>query len=343
MCELARASGIEVTGVNKATCGNPLVAKAMLAGGVTSIGDSRIENIKTMRSSGIKTTYVLLRSPMKSEARSVVEHVDTSLNTELEVIRELSAHALNLKKVHSVILMVEMGDLREGILPEDLPDTTREVLGMEGIELRGFGLNLACFGGVVPTSDKMNRFSNIVKEVKDNTGYKAKILSGGNSANVPLLLLKGDPSPVNNLRIGEAILLGLETVNRTLIPGTERDAFILQAELIEVKRKPSVPSGTISQNAFGETPDFEDIGTITRGIVGLGRQDVIVEDLEPLMKGIGILGSSSDHIILKLDGEHKVGDVIEFRLNYGALVHSFTSQYVNKEYLGDLEKTPNIK
>ncbi|MEA3559526.1 MAG: alanine/ornithine racemase family PLP-dependent enzyme [Candidatus Thermoplasmatota archaeon] len=331
--KMAIANGIEVTGVNKATCGNPLVAKAMLAGGVTSIGDSRIENIKSMKRSGVNSTFMLLRSPMISDAISVVENTDISLNTELDVLRELSKYAVKVKKEHSVILMVEMGDLREGILPDDLLDVTGEVLKMDSIKLLGFGMNLACFGGVVPTSDKVREFTQIVKGIEEETGFKAEVISGGNSSNIPLLLSEGDHSIINNLRIGEAILLGLETVNRTVIPGAERDAFVLQAELIEVKRKPSVPSGRISQNAFGETPEFDDIGTITRGIVGLGRQDVIVEDLEPLDTGVEILGSSSDHIILKLgEGHYKVGDIMEFRLSYGALVHSFTSIYVNKQY-----------
>jgi predicted amino acid racemase len=161
------------------------------------------------------------------------------------------------------------------------------------------------------------------------------MVSGGNSANIPLLFKKRKKSKVNNLRVGEGILLGLETVFRLPIPKTHQDAFTLEAEIIELKKKASVPDGMVSQNAFGETPQFEDVGEIMRGILGIGRQDVLVDGLSPLDNGVEILGASSDHIILHLNNNnHKVGSTVKFGLNYGALVRAFTSDYVHKKYVG---------
>ena len=159
------------------------------------------------------------------------------------------------------------------------------------------------------------------------------MIGGGNSANIPLLLNEHPKSKINNLRIGEGILLGLETVHRTSIPDTYQDAFILEAEIIELKEKPSVPDGEISQNAYGETQTFENIGTIRRGILGIGRQDVIVDGLKPV-DHFKIIESSSDHIVVfNTPPDSKVGDILKFKPNYGALVNLFTSKYVNKEYI----------
>jgi len=332
--DMASERGIGITGVTKATCGDPNVAFAMLKGGVSSIGESRIQNIKRLRAQGIGAEMMLLRTPMRSEVREVVQHADISLNSEIGVLKALSMEAVPLGKEHRVVLMVEMGDLREGIRREDLPGVLEVVKDLHGLKLHGLGMNLACFGGVVPTEEKVREFEDLVGEMEDVFGVELEMISGGNSANIPLLMERHESSRTNNLRIGEGILLGLETVNRTPIPGTSQDAFVLEAELIERKRKPSVPDGTISQNAFGETPDFEDRGEIIRGIAAVGRQDAILEDLTPMRDDIVVLGGSSDHLLLQMtEGSPEVGDPLKFIPAYGALVHLFTSPYVSKVYV----------
>jgi predicted amino acid racemase len=227
-----------------------------------------------------------------------------------------------------------MGDLREGMNQDELKQIIPTLLEMNGINLYGIGMNLACFGGVVPTTEKINRFCSFVDHLEKTYNIQFTLVSGGNSANIPLLQKNPQQTKINNLRIGEGILLGRETVQRTPIPDTYQDAFILEAELIELKDKPSVPSGEISENAFGETPTFEEKGIIKRGIVAIGRQDVIVEDLTPLDDCIEILGSSSDHIILHIKNDsYQLGDCIQFSMKYGALVHLYTSPHVQKKYV----------
>ncbi len=331
---LASKQNIRITGVTKCSCGDLRVAEAMLRGGALYIADSRVENLRRLRESGIKTDLMLLRTPMLSEVKGVVRYADISLNSELAVLSRLSEEALRISKDHRVVLMVEMGDLREGVPQKQLKSTIERALEYKGIELYGLGMNLACYGGVVPTVDKLDEFSNIVTDMENKFGFEFKMVSGGNSANIPLLIDKGKPTRINNLRIGEGILLGLETVNRTPIPGTYQDAFILEAEIIELNEKPSTPDGEISQNAFGETPEFEDRGKIKRGILAIGRQDVIIEGLRPFDNKISILGSSSDHILIQINSsDYEVGDTIKFQMDYGGLLHLCTSQYVNKKYI----------
>ena len=86
---------------------------------------------------------------MPSEVERVVEFADVSLNTEISVIRLLADQVTKRGKTHRVILMIELGDLREGILPSDLEPVVKETLGMQGVKLAGVGTNLACFGGEV--------------------------------------------------------------------------------------------------------------------------------------------------------------------------------------------------
>ncbi|MBN1539343.1 MAG: alanine/ornithine racemase family PLP-dependent enzyme [Candidatus Thermoplasmatota archaeon] len=332
--ELAKRQGIGVTGVTKATCGDPMIARAMIRGGVTSIGESRVRNMERLRAEGIEAEMLLLRTPMVSEVPEVVEAADISLNSEMSVLGLLNAEAEKREKVHKVVPMVEMGDLREGFPREEILRVVGPIAEMKGLSLHGLGMNLACFGGVVPTSEKVKEFEELVEEVEGRLGMELEMVSSGNSANIPLLTEGTGHGRTNNLRIGEGILLGLETVNRTAIPGTHQDAFVLEAEIIEKKSKPSRPQGKISQNAFGEVPSFEDRGQMVRGIAAVGRQDAVLEDLTPMEEGIMVLGGSSDHLLLDMNGSGKnVGDHVRFIPAYGALVHLCTSEYVNKVHI----------
>jgi predicted amino acid racemase len=339
--------GIHITGVVKGVSASLEVAKTLMEAGITSLADSKITNIKKLKMAGLKATLILLRTPALSEVRQVVEFADISMNTELEVIRALSAEAVRQNKIHSIIVMAEMGDLREGILQEDAPSFIREVLKLPGIKLAGIGTNFACFGGVVPTEQKMREFSDFVNGIQKEFHLNFPIVSGGNSANYTWLMKTPDTGLVNNIRIGESILLGRDPVSGKVIPGLYPDAFCFIAEVIESKQKPSVPMGIRGRNAFGESVSFEDHGLMRRAIVGAGRQDVLVTGLTPVLP-VEIIGSSSDHIILNT--KHipmKPGDEVAFSLNYGALLSVMTSPYVYKKYLpqtskncDSLERTP---
>jgi predicted amino acid racemase len=322
---------MDVTGITKACCGDPQIARAMLRGGVSSLGDSRVENLFRLRNSGISSKLWLIRAPTLSQTKNVVRLADVSLHSELPIISKLSENALQLNRQHKIVLMLEMGDLREGVCQEELAEVVASILEMKGVELFGIGMNLACLGGVKPTAEKMREFSRISSGIQETFGIEFKILSGGNSANIPLLLRKKASRHANHLRIGEAILLGCDSVMRKPIPGAHQDAFVLECEIIEVKKKPSVPQGELAQNAFGKRPCLQDLGTITRGLVAIGRQDVLVEGLTPIDPAISILGDSSDHIAVHLKTtKYRVGDTLKFRVNYGALTQLFVSPYVRK-------------
>lgn len=328
----AEAQGVGIAGVTKACCGAPPVARAMLAGGVAMLADSRLENLAGLRRAGCAAVPLMsLRLPMPSRIGEIVELAEIVLLSELETMRLLGSAARG--RPVRVVVMVDLGDLREGLWPDEALVATREAARIGGIELAGLGTNLTCYGGVRPTAANLGQLLTLAAEARRVTGLPLPIVSGGNTSSLPLLWAGGLPAGLTNLRIGEGILLGVETLARQPLPGLRQDAFRLVAEVIEVQRKPSVPIGEICQDAFGRTPEFVDRGWGRRAILALGRQDCVPEGLRPVRQGIEILGASSDHLILADDLGLTVGDEVEFLPSYGALLAAMTSPYVYKEYL----------
>ncbi len=320
-------------GVSKAILGEPAIAEAMLQGGVKFIADSRLENIQKMKQAGISAQFVLLRTAL-SQAESVVLDVDISLNTEITTLKELSYYAGINNRVHKIIVMVELGDLREGILPCDLAQFIQTALHLPHLKVLGLGCNLACYGGIKPDRQNMHELSELANALEQEFQIDLEVISGGNSANYDWHSSMAKPERINNLRLGESILLGREPINQQIIPGLYPSAFRLIAEVIESKVKPSLPSGEICRNAFGAIPTFIDRGIRRRVIVAIGRQDVLASDLSP-SQDVEILGSSSDHLVL--DSERcdlQVGNEVQFDLNYGGLLAAMTSPFVKKQFVG---------
>jgi len=333
LISLYGSKGINITAVTKGICGSPEIANVLLRSGINSLGDSRISNLRRMREAGLKAQFVLIRSPMPSETEEVVRWADMSLNTEISVIRLLAKHAVKHGKVHSIVLMVELGDLREGILPSEIRPMVEETIGMEGVELGGIGANLSCFGGIKPTDAKMRELSSIADNLQREYDIHLKIVSGGNSANYQWFGSTPEVGLINHLRIGESILLGCDTLTRKQIPGLQTDAFTLVAEVVELKTKPSKPYGETAQDAFGRVPVYEGTGTMNRAILAIGRQDIVVSAIKPRIE-TDILGASSDHLILDAkDSGLEVGMEVRFDVNYSALLRAMTSPYVEKVYL----------
>ena len=320
--------GISVTGVTKATLGSPAVAGALLSAGVRALGDSRIENIEAMRRAQVPASMTLLRAPMLSQAARVVAHADVSFNTGIDTIRALSFAAQATGRRHGVVLMVELGDLREGIMPGDLEQVARETLRFPNIVLRGIGANLACRSGVSPDARNMSELSALADALDAILGRRVDIVSGGNSANLAWAFDAADTGRINDLRLGESILLGREPLRRRPIDGLHCDAITLVAEVIESNVKPSRPWGTIAETAFGALPPGADRGDVSQVIFALGRQDTDPAGLHP-PPGIELLGASSDHLVAASGRDRPaVGAETRFQLDYSALLRAMTSPFV---------------
>jgi len=274
---------------------------------VDYVADSRIENIKTysefVRGCGKET--VLMRIPMESEIQDVVRYADVSFDSELSTLELLEKEAAKQRKKHKVLLMIDLGDLREGMFFEnenEIFKAVRTVVNSRNLELLGLGTNLTCYGAVIPKKDNLSVLCSWAQRIEGKLNIKMKMISGGNSSSL-YLIPKGEmPERINNLRLGEAFLLGNDTAYGTKIPGTCDDALKLEAQIVELKEKPSVPVGESGVDAFGRKPSYEDRGTIKRAILAVGRQDTDPEGLTPEDADIDVLGASSDHLIMDVTG-----------------------------------------
>lgn len=326
--------GIEVAGVVKVFSGHKNIVKAYIDGGVDIIADSRIENLERYKE--FKLPKMLLRIPMKTQARKVVEYSDVALVSDIETVKELDKYAKKLGKIYDVILMVDLGDLREGIFfmnKKEIEEWVKLTSRYNNIRLKGIGTNLTCYGGVIPSVENMNRLVEIKLFIEKMLGYKLEVISGGNSENIKLMREEGMPKEINQLRLGVAIALGIGLYDLP-IEGQHTDTVKLVAEIVEVKEKPSVPVGEIGVDAFGRKPTFIDKGIRKRAILGIGRQDINPEHLIPIDSGIEILGASSDHLLLDITDSsinYGCGDVVEFNLTYGGLLSAMTSKYIRKK------------
>ena len=336
--------GISVTAVSKASLGLPEIVRTWTAAGIDSIGDSRIETIEALVAAGITTPMLLIRSPMLSQVERVVAHASSSCNSEPVVLQALAAAARSQGRRHGVLLMVELGDLREGILPADLEAVAQLTLEQPALRLLGIGTNLGCQHGIAADPRNMAELSALATALERRFAVKLEIVSGGNSSNLPWLAAGHPPGRINHLRLGEALLLGREPLARTALSGLHTEAFCLVAEIIEAKDKPCQPWGQRGHTSFAPVatppqrqpalrqPGLRQPRLRQRALLALGIQDVDPAGLTP-PAGITIVGASSDHLVIEADQPLAVGEELRFGLDYSALLRAMTSPFIQRHCL----------
>ncbi|MDD5090806.1 MAG: alanine/ornithine racemase family PLP-dependent enzyme [Candidatus Wallbacteria bacterium] len=336
--KLCHKNQVSCFGVTKVFCAEENIVRAMIKGGVDGLADSRIENIAKLRKMKTGLPLMLLRIVSPSEASEVVELCDYSLNSEISTLKKLDAAAKKQKKRHKVVAMIDIGDLREGMMADEVMNFFAQAVKLKNIRIAGIGTNTACFGGVIPTTENMNQILAIKALLEMQFGLSLDMVSGGNSSGLPLLASGKMPKGINHFRVGEAMVLGRNVIDRSPFPGTRQDTFIFKGEIVEYRVKPSVPIGNRGQNAFGETDEFPQRGEIRRAIIAAGRQDLKLDGLTPVDPETKILGGSSDHLIVEVKGDpsrYKVGGFMPFYPNYGCLLALATSPYIRKKVIGD--------
>lgn len=326
---------IKVSFVTKSFCAQHEIVEAVYREGIDYIADSRIQNLKKLQN--INLPKMLIRIPMISELEEVINYCDISFNSELETIKKLNELCESKKIIHKIVLMFDLGDLREGYFyEEDLFNSIKEIVRLQNIKIVGIATNLTCYGAVIPSKENIGRLVSIAQKIEGKFGINIEIVSGGNSSSIHLMTSNNMPEGVTNLRIGESILLGRETAYGKNINGTYQDVFKLICQIVECKEKPSVPIGEIGVDAFRNKPVYEDKGILKRAIIAIGKQDINIDSLIPIDTDIEILGASSDHMILDVSNtkyDYKLGDNVEFLLTYGGIVSSSTSEYVSKKII----------
>lgn len=326
-----RGMGIRVCGVVKGVDGLPEAARVLRAAGAEELGTSRLEQVAKCRAAGVPGPWLLIRIPGLTELPDVVALCETSLQSEWPTLLALEEECLRQNKTHRVIVMTDLGDLREGFWDKDeLVDVCERVeRELPHVHLAGIGVNLTCYGSTKPTPEKMNELVGLARQVEQRIGRKLEIVSGGATSSFTLVHWGTMPTGVNHLRIGEAILLGKDLQVDWGIRDMDylrMDALTLRAEVVEVKDKPTYPIGEFAIDAFGRKPVYEDRGIRRRAILALGRADVgELESLIPREPGLTVIGGSSDHCIVDVEDcprRLQVGDIVEFSLCYSHMLYA---------------------
>lgn len=325
--------------VSKILCGNKEYLEELLSYNITQICDSRIVNLKMVKQINPNVETIFIRPPAKRAVKKIVQFADISMNTEIETIKLLSEEAQIQNKIHKIIIMIELGELREGIMREGLIDFYSKVFNLKNIEVVGIGTNLSCLYGVLPNHDKLIQLSLYKQLIELKFNRKITYVSGGSSVTIPLIFQNLLPKGINHFRVGETLFLGTDVYNDKVLKNFNTDVFVLYSEIIELIEKPKVPMGEMGTNAEGHSVTFDEtkIGkTSYRAIIDLGLLDVDINHIFPKDKNISIVGSSSDMIVIDLSRntkKYQVGDLLEFKLDYIGILRVLNSKYIEKRII----------
>lgn len=340
LTKLFKEADVEWGVVSKLLCGNRIYLQELMDMGVREIHDSRLSNLKTIKQMNADIQTVYIKPPAKRSIPGIVRYADVSMNTELETLKLLSDEALKQNKKHKVIIMVEMGDLREGVMGDELIHFYEQVFELPNIEIIGLGTNLNCLHGVMPSSDKLIQLSLYKQIIELKFNRKIPWISGGTSVTIPLLLNHQLPEEVNHFRVGETLYFGADLFTGETVPGMRDDVLELFTEIIEITEKPMIPIGELAANPQGDVHEIDPElygKTTVRAIVDIGLLDIDPKYLIYDEKEFEVVGSSSDMLVLDLGDntkDRKVGDLISFKLKYMGALGLLNSWYIGKTVKG---------
>jgi ornithine racemase len=339
--DLCNSLGISVAGVVKGFNALPKVVEQFINAGCKYIAHSRMDQIIKLKQQGITIPIMMIRIPMLSEIDDLVSYVDISLNSEIETLEKIENQCEAQGKTHKVILMVDLGDLREGLVDED--EIINLALHVEkklkSVELYGIGTNLGCYGSIKPTENNLGKLCALAEVIEEKINRKLDVISGGATSSLTLIMDGKMPKRINNLRLGEGILNARDLQDFWLydMSNFHADSFVLKAEIVEIKAKPSHPVGEIFIDAFGNKPTYEDRGIRKRALLAVGKQDFAFQhSLLPRTKGVEVIGSSSDHLIIDIENcseNLKIGDILSFDIYYPNMLYLSGSTGINKVYV----------
>ena len=334
---LFKVNNIQWSVVSKMLCGHKEYLQELLKFDIKQICDSRISNLKTVKQINPNVETIYIRPPRKRGIAGVVQYADISMNTEVETIKLLSAEAQKQNKIHKIIIMIELGELREGVMRDDLMDFYHSVFNLANIDVVGIGANLSCLYGVLPNHDKLIQLSLYEQLIEAKFDKKIAYVSGGSSVTIPLILNNLLPNGINHFRVGETLFLGTDVYSHVRLEQMETAVFKLYSEIIELIEKPKIPMGEMGTNVDGNTTDFDEttLGeTSYRAIVDIGLLDVDEKHISPSDKDITIVGGSSDMFVIDLYDnikKYKVGDLIELEMDYMGVLKILHSKYIDKK------------
>ncbi|MBC8319782.1 MAG: alanine racemase [Bacteroidetes bacterium] len=313
---------------------------------IHSVGDSRLSSLKNLKELNNELITIYIKPPAKAYIDDVVKYADISLNSSYKTIIALNKAAKKQNKIHKVIIMVELGELREGVNREDLSFFYNQIFNLPNIEVVGLGSNLGCMYGIEPTYDKLLQLSLYKELIELKHGTKLDLISGGSSISLPLIENKKIPKDINHFRIGESAFFGTSPLDNKQFLDLCTDTFNFYTQIIELEEKGIVPDGIINDASIGHAAEFEekDLGRTTfKAILDFGLLDVDQVGLTPDDKGIKLVGITSDMTVVDIgnnigkDGKQKyhIGDNICLNPNYMSVARLLNSKFIEKKFISE--------
>ena len=330
--------------VSKVLSGDVEFLKKILTDNVVerlhSVGDSRMSSLKNIKKVNPNITTIYIKPPAKQLAPSIVECADISVNTSADTIEVLNKEAKKQKKIHKVIIFIELGELREGVVRENIVEFYKRVFNLPNIEIIGIGSNLGCMYGIEPTYDKLVQLSLFKQLLEEMFERKIEYISGGSSITLPLIKKQLVPDSINHFRIGEAAFFGTSPLDDKKFDNLSTDTFNFEANILEMEEKWNVPDGVVGEANIGhtaETDEQDETEKTYRAILDFGMLDVDVNELKVKDKNISFIGTNSDMTVYdlgsnlnsKMKQKYKVGNKIFFKPNYMAVARCMNSKFVD--------------
>jgi len=311
---------------------------------INSVGDSRLTSLKNLKKVKPELRTIYIKPPAAVYADEIVQYADISLNTSFKTIKALNDAAKKQKKIHKIIIMIELGELREGVKRNDIIDFYEKVFKMSNIEVIGIGSNLGCMFGIEPTYDKLLQLSLFKELIAAKFNKDLKFVSGGSSITLPLIEKNVVPKEVNHFRIGESVFFGTSPLDNKQFLDLSTNTFEFQANIIELEEKSIVPDGIITDANVGHTAEYneDDVNeTAYKAILDFGLLDVDRNDIDSGDENLKFVGITSDMTVIDIGrnetkkGQKKfqVGDVICFKPNYMAVARLLNSKFIDKEFV----------
>ena len=278
-----------------------------------------------------------IKPPAINQVKNIIKYANISLNTSLTTIKALNEEAKRNKIIHRVIIMIELGELREGVLRENILSFYEEIFKLKNIKVIGIGTNLGCMYGIEPTYDKLMQLSLYEKLIETTFNQTIELNSGGSSITLPLIKKNKIPNEINHFRVGEAALLGKSPLNNKRFMNLSTKTFEFNAEIIELYKKEINPDGVIGEGGIGNVVDIKPLAVTNksyRALVDFGQIDVSSEKMEPSDKSVKFIGTTSDMTVYNIgnkSGKYNVGKTIDFFPNYSAVAQLMNSKYITKK------------
>ena len=321
--------GFTLIGVTKCVDGEPRVGQTMLKAGCAGLADSRLPSLARLASASLGP-LTLIRAPQPDELEAVAQVADRVLLSDVGAARALGEHAPGAPI--QILLTVDLGDRREGVVPDAAPAVARAIAGLPGVALAGISVNFACLSGQLPTQDLFRQAEAVLAEVAGDCRVEQQLSLGGTCV---MQHLDGyHPRVRTEIRSGGGPIYGYDFVSGAGIAGLERTDPVLTAVVLECYRKPPAPEGLGGLDAFGHVPEVDlPDDDANYALLHLGRRDAEPGGLRPLLPGSYVAGATSDVSVLITPEPLCPGDTVSFAVDYDALVRAVTSPFVAKEFI----------